>query len=102
MRSLPDSQPGKLCLLCTEGCLVYAGHEKICVRLHGCRHTLSFEKVTAASLCVVGTGPEQRSQAVPGPDAEALVLPRPGDGTAGTLQRSASAGDPVLLATYIP
>ena len=32
---------------------------------------------------------------MPGPDAEALVLLRPGDGTAGTLQRSASAG--VLL-----
>ena len=35
---------------------------------------------------------EGRSQAVPGPDAGTLVLPRPGEGTAGMLQRSTSAG----------
>ena len=39
-----------------------------------------------------GRAREQTGQAVPGPDAEALVLPRPGEGTAGTLQRSVSAG----------
>ncbi len=58
--------------------------------LQGC--TFSGDSVTAVSLCTAGPGAEKRSQTVPGPDAEALVLPRPGDGTAGTLQRSASAG----------
>ena len=48
--------------------------------------------VQAGMAWRAGRAREQIGQAVPGPDAEALVLPRPGEGTAGTLQRSVSAG----------
>lgn len=39
---------------------------------------------------------------MPGPDAEALVLPRGGEGTAGTLQRSASMGTGAVKFFPIP
>ena len=48
--------------------------------------------VQAGMAWRAGRATAQTGQAGPGPGAEALVLPRPGEGTAGTLQRSAPAG----------
>lgn len=60
--------------------------------LHCAKVEHGVEACDSSISFTAGAGSMQRGQAVPGPDAEALVLPRPGDGTAGTLQRSASAG----------